>query len=151
MKLETVALEDQQTKLIAEFDAETLEKYKRQAARKISQNQKIPGFRPGKAPYDLVRRMIGDEALQQEAVELMLDDVYPQVLKEANVNPSGPGKLEEIVKMDPPTFAFVVPLQPQVELGDYKALRKEYQPETVTDEQVEATIRRKSDRSHVVL
>ena len=48
---------------------------------------------------------IGDEALQQEAVELMLDDVYPQVIrKKPNINPSGPGKLEEIVKMDPPTF-----------------------------------------------
>lgn len=142
MKLETVALDDQQTKLIAEFDSDTLEKYKRQAARKISQNQKFPGFRPGKAPYDLVRRVIGEEAIQQEAIELMLDDVYPQVLKEANVNPSGPGKLEEIVKMDPPTFAFVVPLPPQVELGEYKEIRKEYAPEPITDEQVETTIRR---------
>ena len=109
LKLETVALDDQQTKLIAEFDTETLEKYKRQAARKISRNQKIPGFRPGKAPYDLVRRMIGEDALQQEAVELMLDEVYPQVLKEANLTPSGPGKLEEIVKMDPPTFCLYHP------------------------------------------
>src|SRR5512146_114319 len=140
LKLETVALDDQQTKLIAEFDTETLEKYKRQAARKISQNQKIPGFRPGKAPFDLVRRIVGDEALQQEAIELMLDDVYPQVLKEANVNPSGPGKLEEIVKMDPPTFAFVVPLPPQVDLGEYKEIRKDYAPEPVTEEQIEKTL-----------
>jgi len=65
-----------------------------------------------------------------------------QVIKEANVNPSGPGKLEEIVKMDPPTFSFVVPLPPQVVLGDYKSIRKEYAAEPVTDEQVEATIRR---------
>ena len=79
---------------------------------------------------------------QQEAIELMLDDVYPQVLKEANINPSGPGKLEEIVKVDPPTFAFVVPLPPQVELGDYRSIRKDYAPEPVTEEQVEATIRR---------
>lgn len=142
MKIETVALEDQQTKLIAELDSATLERYKRQAARKISQNQKIPGFRPGKAPFDLVRRIVGDEALTQEAVELMLDEVYPQVLKEAGVNPSGPGKLEEIVKMDPPTFSFVVPLPPSVELGDYREIRKEYNPEPVTEEQVEATLRR---------
>lgn len=142
MKIETVALEDQQTKLIAEMDPEILEKYRRQAARKISQNQKIPGFRPGKAPFDLVRRIVGDEALTQEAVELLLDEVYPQVLQEAGVNPSGPGKLESIVKLDPPTFAFVVPLPPAVELGDYKEIRKEYSPEPITDEQVESTIRR---------
>ena len=142
LKIETVALEDQQTKLIAELDSETFEKYKRQAARKISQSQKIPGFRPGKAPYDLVLRMVGEEALTQEAIELMLDKVYPEALEEAGITPSGPGKLEEVVKMDPPTFAFVVPLPPSVELGDYQEMRKEYAPEEITDEQVDATIRR---------
>lgn len=142
MKIETVARDDQQTKLIAELDSETLEKYKHQAARKISQKQKFPGFRPGKAPYDMVRRVVGDEALQQEAIELMMDAVYPEAIKEANLQPSGPGKLEEIVSMDPPTFAFIIPLPPAVDLGDYKALRKDYAPEAITDEQVEATLRR---------
>lgn len=142
MKIETVARDDQQIKLIAEIESELLEKYKHQAARKISQSQKIPGFRPGKAPYDMVRRMIGDEALQQEAVELMLDEIYPQAIREANINPSGPGKLDEIVSMDPPKFAFVIPLPPEIHLGEYKEIRKEYAPEPVTDEQVEGTLHR---------
>jgi trigger factor len=142
LKIETQALEDQQTKLIAELDSETLERYMRQAARKISQKTKFPGFRPGKAPYDLVRRMYGDEALQQEAIELMLDEVYPKVLQEANITPSGPGKLEEVIQMDPPIFAFVIPLPPSVELGAYSEIRKEYAPEPITDEQVEQTILR---------
>lgn len=142
MKIESVAIENQQTKLIAEIEPEMLEKFRRQAARKISQNQKIPGFRPGKAPYDMVRRIYGDEALTQEAVELMLDDLYPQVLKEAGITPSGPGKLEEIVKLDPPTFAFIVPMPPAIELGDYKEIRLDYAPEPITDEQVDSALRR---------
>lgn len=142
MKIETEARDDQQTKLTAELDSETLEKYKHQAARKIAQSQKIPGFRPGKAPYNIVLRMVGDEALQQEAIELMLDEVYPEALREANLNASGPGKLEEIVSMDPPKFAFIVPLQPEITLGDYKEVREDYNPEPVTDEQIEATVRR---------
>jgi trigger factor len=142
LKIETQPLEDQQTKLIAELDSETLERYKRQAARKISQKTKFPGFRPGKAPYDLVRRMYGDEALQQEAIEILLDEVYPQILQEANITPSGPGKLEEIIQMDPPKFAFIVPLPPSIVLGEYREIRKEYAPEPITDEQVEQTVRR---------
>jgi trigger factor len=142
LKIETQPLEDQQTKLIAELDSETLERYKRQAARKISQKTKFPGFRPGKAPYDLVRRMYGDEALQQEAIELMLDEVYPQILQEANITPSGPGKLDNIIQMDPPKFAFVVPLPPSIELGEYREIRRDYEPEPVTEEQIEQTIRR---------
>jgi trigger factor len=142
LKIETAVLEDQQTRLVAEFDSETMEKYKRQAARKISQDTKIPGFRPGKAPYDLVRRMVGDKALNDQAIQLMLDEVYPKVLSEANINPSGPGKLEDILSIDPPRFAFVVPLPPEVTLGDYQSIRKEYAPDPITDEQVEQTIRR---------
>lgn len=142
MKIETALRDDQQTRLVAELDSATMEKFKRQAARKISQTTKIPGFRPGKAPYDMVRRLFGDERLNQEAIELMLDEVYPNVLNEANITASGPGKLDEIISMDPPTFAFIIPLPPQVELGDYQALRKEYAPEPITDEQVEQTLRR---------
>jgi trigger factor len=142
LKIETQALEDRQTKIIAEFDSETLEQYMRRAARKISSQARIPGFRPGKAPYDVVRRMYGDQAIQQEAVEIMLDEVYPQVLKEANIDPSGPGKLEEIISIDPPRFSFVIPLAPEVELGDYLNVRKEYAPEPITEEQIESTITR---------
>lgn len=142
MKIETAAQEDQQTRLVAELDTETFERFKRQAARKISQTQKIPGFRPGKAPYDLIRRMVGDESLTQEAVQLMIDDVYPKIITEANLTPSGPGKLDEIITLDPPTFAFIVPLPPQVEIGDYLSLRKEYTPEPITETQVDQTLRR---------
>lgn len=142
MKIETAAQEDQQTRLVAELDTETFERFKRQAARKISQTQKIPGFRPGKAPYDLIRRMVGDESLTQEAVQLMIGDVYPKIITEANLTPSGPGKLDEIITLDPPTFAFIVPLPPQVEIGDYLSLRKEYTPEPITETQVDQTLRR---------
>lgn len=142
MKIETQALDNQQTKLIAELDGGELDRYKQQAARKISQSAKIPGFRPGKAPYDVIRRMYGEDAIQQEALEMMLKDVYPQALKEAKIDPSGPGQLEEIISTDPPTFAFVVPLQPVVSLGEYKEIRKEYAPEEITDDKIEATLRR---------
>lgn len=141
MKIETQARDDHQTKLIAELDAETLDRYMQRAARKISRETRIPGFRPGKAPYEVVRRIHGEQRLQQEAVELMLEDIYPTAIQQANINPSGPGKLEEIVTLDPPTFAFIVPLTPEVTLGEYQDIRKEYAPEPITDEQVNKSLR----------
>ncbi len=142
MKIESQELEDRQTKLIAELDSDTLEQYKRRAARKISQKAKIPGFRPGKAPYDVVRRLYGDPALQEEAVEMMLEEIYPQAVKEANLEPYGPGKLEEIISVDPPKFSFIIPLAPEVQLGEYKEIRKDYEIEPVKDEEVEKTVTR---------
>ena len=137
MKIETVSRDDHQVQLVAEFDAELLEKYSRRAARKISQNAKIPGFRPGKAPYDVIKRVYGEDFIQQQAVELLIDDQYAEVLKEANIDPSGPGSLEEIVSINPPKFSFIVPLMPVVELSDYKSIRQEYSPEPIGEEEVE--------------
>ena len=141
MKIETQPREDQQITIIAEFDLETLEQFKHRAARKLAGQVRIPGFRPGKAPYDLVRRTVGDAALVEEAVELLVDDQYPQVLKEAGIEPSGSGALEEVVSLDPPTFRFVVPLKPEVILGDYRSIRKEYTPEPIEDQDIDRVLK----------
>lgn len=141
MKIETTIRDDYQARIVAEFEPEFMDKFKRQAARKISQDARIPGFRPGKAPYDVVRRMYGEEMIEKQAVELMLDEVYPQVLKEAAVEPSGMGNLDEIISYNPPTFAFIVPLTPKVELGDYKAIRRDYTAPVVDDSEVEQVLK----------
>jgi trigger factor len=140
VKLETQPRDDHQVKLIAEFESEALEKYMHQAARKIAKETKIPGFRPGKAPYDVIVRMFGTDNIQKEAIGMMVDDVYPDILKEADVKPGAPGDLEEIISMDPPKFSFVVPLEPTVDLGDYKSIQMEYSPEPVDQKEVDEFI-----------
>ncbi len=141
MKIETQPLDGHQVKIIAEFEPEVLEKYKQRAARKISQTNKIPGFRPGKAPYVVILRMVGAEAIEHEAIDLMLDDEYQNVIKEAAINPAGPGNLEEIISSNPPKFAFSVPLAPETKLGDYQSIRKPYELPTITEDRVDQVIR----------
>lgn len=136
MKIETIPQEDHQVKIEAEFEVELFESFKRRAARKIAKQAKIPGFRPGKAPYDVILRMYGEGAINEEAIELLIDEQYAKVLEEASVTPSGPGSLQEIVSMDPPKLSFLVPLKPEVELGDYKEIKLEYNPEPVLDEEI---------------
>ncbi|HZU85952.1 MAG TPA: trigger factor [Anaerolineaceae bacterium] len=141
MKIETQALENHEMKIVAEFEAEALDKFRHQAARKISQTSKIPGFRPGKAPYDVVRRLYGIEAITQEAVELLIDAQYSAVLTEAKVEPGAPGRLEEIISTDPLKIAFIVPLAPEIHLGDYKAIRREFTPPQVSDKEIADVLR----------
>ena len=136
MKIETTPQEDHQIKIEAEIEAEIFESYKRRAAKKIAKQAKVPGFRPGKAPYDVIFRMYGEGPINEEAVELLIDEQYSKVLEEASVTPSGPGSLQEIVSMDPLKLSFLVPLQPEVELGDYKSIQLEYQPESVSEEEI---------------
>ncbi|MEM5775072.1 MAG: trigger factor [Anaerolineaceae bacterium] len=140
MKIEKQYLDNHQVKVVAEFDSDMLENFKRQAARRIAREQKIPGFRPGKAPFEIIRRNFGDEVIEQQAIELMLDDVYPKVLDEAQINPSGPGALDKVSSKNPPIFEFVVPLMPEVTLGDYKSIRVDYNLEPVQDKDVDEVL-----------
>ena len=140
MKIETQPRDDHQVRLLVELEPEVLEKFKHQAARKIAQKAKIPGFRPGKAPYDVIKRFYGDDALKEQAVELLVDDQYSKILEEAKVKPAAAGTLDEIVSYDPFKLAFVVPLEPEIVLGDYHAIRQEYHLEPVTEEEINRVI-----------
>ena len=136
MKLNIETREDHQAKIIAEFEPSDLDKYKIKAARRIASKSKIPGFRPGKAPYDVVSRLYGEPAIEEDAIELMMEAVYPEILVEAKIDPASSGTLEDVDKGDPIRFTFVVPLQPTVTLGNYKEIRKAYAPKSVTEKQV---------------
>ena len=141
MKIETEALDNHQIKITAEFDNEDLENYRRRAARIIAKKSKIPGFRPGKAPYEHVVRYSGIDLIDQQAIEMIIDDKYPEILKETEIDSYGPGTLEEIVGKEPPKFIFTVPLRPEVTLPDYHTFRKEYKIEPITDKDVQKVIK----------
>ena len=83
MKIDIENLEDQQAKLTVEVDNEQLEGAKRKAAKKIAKRIKVPGFRPGKAPYKVIQRQVGDEVLLEESLEILVNDIYPEIIEEA--------------------------------------------------------------------
>ena len=150
MKIESQPLEDHQVKLKVEVEPDAMEEAKQKAARKLSRQVKIPGFRPGKAPYAVIVRQIGEAAVTEEALELLIKDLYPKIIDEAGIEPYGPGSLENVVSMDPPVLEFVVPLEAEVELGDYRSITKSYSPPEVTDEQVEKTLQELREQQAVL-
>lgn len=140
MKIETHPREDHQVTMVVELEPEKLEGARRKAARRIAEKVKIPGFRPGKAPYDVVRRLYGDGVLTEEAVEILVDEIYPEALKEADIKPAAAGALENIESLEPPKFIFTVPLLPTVDLGDYKSARLPYEWVEPAESEVEEEI-----------
>jgi len=122
LKIDKEHLEDQQVKLTVEIDTDQVEASKRKAAKKIARQIKVPGFRPGKAPYQVIRRQVGDEAIMEESIELLVNDVYPKIIEEAEIEPYGPGNLENVVNLDPMTLEFVVPLMAEIEVPDYQSI-----------------------------
>lgn len=137
MKIEKQLLDDHQVKLTVEVEDDRLEEMKHRAAAKLAKRIKIPGFRPGKAPYPVVVRTIGESAIFEEALEMLIDTIYPDVIKEADISPYGPGYLEGMPTLNPLTLEIIVPLNAEVTLGDYKAIRKPYEPDPVSENSVD--------------
>jgi trigger factor len=140
LNIEKQYQEDHSVKLTVEVDEKQMGEYKKRAARKIASRGSIPGFRPGKAPYDIVVRTYGEAAIVEQAVDLFIDQEYSNILKEADVNPGGSGTLENIESMDPPKFVFSVPLAPTVDLGDYHSVRLDYEWQAPDQQAVDAAV-----------
>lgn len=126
MKLEKKEIKNHQVEVIAEIDQKQFDQFKSIAARNISKESKIPGFRPGKAPFDVIKRIYGEELIEERAVEELVNKVYPEIIKEAEINPYGPGKLEDIINKNPPKYKFIIPLAPEVDLKGYQDVRQSY-------------------------
>ena len=107
--------------------------------RRLATRVQIPGFRPGKAPRAIVENHVGRAALVQEALEFMIPETLDQVLKDEDLQAFSEPQLE-LVEMEPVQFKAVVPLEPIVELGDFRAIRLEREPVEVTDEQVDEIV-----------
>jgi len=137
LKTEKTYTEDHQVKLTTEIESELVDQFKRRAARKIARSTRIPGFRPGKAPYNMVLSYVGEARIFQEAIDLLVEDIYPKILDSEEIKPWGPGSFDNIASEDPLVLEFTVPLDPEVELKGLEELSKEYDLQAVTDDEVE--------------
>jgi trigger factor len=139
LNLQTELLENRVAQLTIEVEADRLEKAKRKAARDLSKRVNIPGFRKGKAPYNLLARYLGEGAILEEAIDQLGPDIYREGLEESELEPYGPGQLEKIDTNDDNDLVLVfnVPLAPTVDLGDYRTVRIDYEAPEIDDDRVE--------------
>ena len=140
MKIEKTVEENHEAKLVVEVEPDKMDTYKRRAARQISQRGKIAGFRPGKAPYDMVVRTYGEQPVIEQAMDLFVDAEYSNILKEAGIEPGAAGSLESIDSLEPPKLTFKVPLAPEVDLGDYHSIRMPYEWTPPDEKAVDAAV-----------
>jgi trigger factor len=141
LKITTEPAGERQLSLVIEVDEDTVARARSRTARQISREVDIPGFRKGKAPYEVVVQRLGERVVRQELVDSLAEDVYRDALEEEGIVPYAPGTLED-TSFDPLTLTFKVPLVPEIDLGEYREYRLEppevQVPEDELDEALEA-------------
>ena len=145
LTITTVRRDDNQLDMTIMLGPERTEQALQRAARLVSKRARIPGYRPGKAPYATVLRMFGREAVLGEVLDELGQEVFEEALEQEKLEPYAQAELED-VEMDPVAFKLVVPLPPTVELGDYHALRVEIPEATVTEADVDAFVDQQLDQ-----
>jgi trigger factor len=150
LKIETEQLENRQVQLTVELDDDRLIRAMRSAAKHLGKNSKIAGFRPGKAPYEVLLRKFGEELIFEEALESLGQELYREALEKAEIDPIAPGLLEEVVSREPLTLRYTVPLAPEIELGPYKEIRMEYEEPEIDDEAVNQVMENLRERQALI-
>lgn len=126
----TVKIEKQDkniVKLDIEIDEKTAMDEYNKSCKRLSQRVNIPGFRRGKAPRNILEKHIGPEAIQRDALEYMLPNIFAKAITENNLNVITEPYLEsynfEFGK--PVTITAKVELRPEVKISQYKDLEIE--------------------------
>lgn len=123
--------------------AEEAEPFLHAAAERLSQKSSIPGFRPGKAPYEMIKQRVGEMAILEEALEQIVRKNYTEAIMAENLETVGSPEInvEKLAPGNTISFKVIVALVPEIEkLGDYKTAKIEKEKIEISDEKVEKVL-----------
>jgi len=118
-------------------------------ARKLSREVRVPGFRKGKVPRQVIEARIGREALLAEAIEQeAVPEFYAKAIEELGVRPLSRAQVEppDYTDGEPLSFSATFEVKPELDLPPYRGIEVERPALEVTDEHVDAQLERLRDR-----
>src|SRR5215208_8411898 len=116
---------------------ETVKDAEDKAARRYASTVRLPGFRPGKAPANMVRKKFA-EAIRQEALEALVRDAYKEVVEKQDIKIASQPHVHDLKFEEgkPLTFEIHFEVRPTIELARTNGFRVQRPAATVSDEQV---------------
>lgn len=122
------------------------------AFEKLAKNVTVKGFRPGKAPLNLVKEKIDPMKVMDEAINSLLPNIYSEVLKEEDIHPYARPEVAVTKISDTELeLKFTLVTAPQVELGQYKGLSVGKEEPTVSDDEVAAELLKVQEQNAMLL
>ena len=149
MSLQVEKLEKNMAKLTIEVSAEDLDKAMEKAYQKQKSRISLPGFRKGKAPRKMIESMYGKGVFMEDAVNSLVPQEYTKALGECELEIVSQPEIN-VTQMEPGKaliFTADVAVKPEVTLGDYKGVEVPKTEIAVTDEEVDAEIKKEQDKN----
>src|SRR5581483_8108454 len=140
LSIETEPLPKSQVGMTIEIPAARVDATYDRVLNRLASRAKIEGFRPGRAPRQLIEARVGQAALREEVVETIVPEVVQQALREKAIDPIDNPDVEviELERGRPARLKATVTVMPEVTLGDTSgAIYTPQQSIEVTDEMLE--------------
>jgi trigger factor len=141
----TTELDDSRVRVDVQVPAEALESALRSAAADLGREIRVPGFRSGKVPPEVVLRQVGREAVMDEALRRGLPAWYEEAVADAGITTVGDPQLDLSdlpEKGLPLAFTIEVGVVPPAKLGEYKGLEVGRREPSVDPQEVQAELER---------
>ena len=149
MSLQVEKLEKNMAKLTIEVSAEDLDKAMEKAYQKQKSRISLPGFRKGKAPRKMIESMYGKGVFMEDAVNSLVPQEYTKALGECDLEIVSQPEIN-VTQMEPGKaliFTADVAVKTEVTLGDYKGVEVPKSEIAVTDEEVDAEVKKEQDKN----
>lgn len=143
MNVQKKDLSKSQIELTVELAVEEFKPHIKSGAEKVSREVKIEGFRPGKAPYGILKQKIGEMTILEEAARIAIDKTIDEAIKD-NIDGQPIGQpqvnITKLAPDNPMEYKVVIVLLPKVELSDYKNAKVKQEKIEIKNEEAEKTI-----------
>ena len=141
MERKVTKLEHCHTEVLVNVDKDLWKKAQDKAFKKLAENITIDGFRPGKAPINMVKSRIDQGRMYNEAINEVLNPVYQDILANEDVKPMARPSFE-VTKLSDEELEIkvIIVTAPEAELGKYTGIAVGKQTAEVSEEEVEASL-----------
>ena len=136
MKIDKSKVENQQVTLTLEVEEDEIEKYLVQAAKKLSNQLKIPGFRKGKAPKSIVEKVVGREGLVEESLQFSVPNLVNDAIDKENLEVFATPKISVIDLVPILKLEAKVALKPNAKIGKLEDIKLEVIKDKVSAKEV---------------
>lgn len=128
----------------AEFEAA-----KDKAFKKTGKNITVPGFRKGHAPRKMIEKLYGEGVFFEEAFNIIYPDAMEMAVEKSGIKPVGRADVDlgDPAEEGGLTIIAKVPVEPEVELGEYKGIEVEKETVKVPAADVKAELNRLAQRN----
>jgi trigger factor len=137
-------LEKSQVELTIELSVEEFAPYIEKGAKKVSEEVKIEGFRPGKVPYDVLKQKIGEMTILEEAAHLAINKTIDEIIDNNTIGQQAIGQpqvnITKLAPNNPLEYKVIVSILPTIAIGDYKNLKLKEEKAKVDEKELEKAL-----------